>query len=128
MKIGALEESITVSGASPVVDTVSTTLSSAVSAEANHRNPAGLRSLGAVFSTMPGTGRTTDTGAGGLASGGQTAYGVTGQMTVMIDGVNARQANGSTQGFGPDLPRWKKSNWSPSAAAPSRWRRSPPPS
>ena len=42
MKIGALEESITVSGASPVVDTVSTTLSAAVSFEADHRNAAGL--------------------------------------------------------------------------------------
>jgi len=103
MKIGALEESITVSGASPVVDTVSTTLSAAVSSKQITETLPVSRSLGAVFSTIPGTGRTTDTGAGGLASGGQTAYGVSGQMTVMIDGVNARQANGSTQGFGPDL-------------------------
>jgi len=103
MKIGALEESITVSGASPVVDTVSTTLSAAVSSKQITETLPVSRSLGAVFSTIPGTGRTTDTGAGGLASGGQTAYGVAGQMTVLIDGVNARQANGSTQGFGPDL-------------------------
>ncbi len=103
MKIGALEESITVSGASPVVDTVSTTLSAAVSTKQITETLPVNRSLGAVFSTIPGTGRTTDTGAGGLASGGQTAYGVSGQMTVLIDGVNARQANGSTQGFGPDL-------------------------
>ncbi len=103
MQVGALAESITVSGASPVVDPTSATLASTLSSKQITETLPVSRSLGAVFSSMPGTGRTTDTGAGGLASGGQSAYGNGGQYTVLIDGINARQANGSTQGFGPDL-------------------------
>jgi outer membrane receptor protein involved in Fe transport len=108
LKVGAVAESITVAGASPVVDTSSTTPSASLSSQVLSEVIPATRTLQDMLASAPGVlpVRTPDTG-GGTQQGGQygSAYGITNQTTVMIDGVNTRQGNGgpSGSGIGPDM-------------------------
>jgi outer membrane receptor protein involved in Fe transport len=104
LRIGGLEESVTVSGESPVVDTSSTTQSVHLSGQAITEVIPAVHTLNSFVAVAPGvvpSGK-PDLGGGTLSSGGSSAYGISGQITNMIDGVNTRQGT-SAGGNGPDM-------------------------
>jgi hypothetical protein len=105
LKVGALEESITVAGASPVVDVTATTPSTSLNAQVLTEVIPATRTLQDFLATTAGVqpGGRSDLG-GGTPSGGSysSVYGVSGQITNLIEGVSTRQGAGAP-GTGPDL-------------------------
>lgn len=105
MKVGAIEESITVSGASPVVDLTGTTPSTSLSAQVLTEVIPATRTLQDFLATTAGVmpAARSDLG-GGTPSGGSysSAYGVAGQMTNLVEGISTRQG-ANLPGTGPDL-------------------------
>ena len=104
LKVGGVEESVTVSGESPVVDTSSTTNSVNLSAQAITEVIPAVHTLNSFVAMAPGVvpnGR-PDLGGGTNNSGSFSAYGISGQLTNLLDGVNTRQSTG-TGGNGPDM-------------------------
>jgi len=103
LKIGAVEESITVSGQSPVVDTTATTPSVSLSGKVITEVIPAVRTLTEFVSTTPGVVPRQRHDLGGVVAGPNFgAYGFNDQLTVLYDGVNTRQ--GSTNpGVAPDL-------------------------
>jgi outer membrane receptor protein involved in Fe transport len=96
LKIGSLEETVTVSGQSPVVDVVSTGRSTNLTLETLDKIPT-TRSVWQALGMAPGVRSTgIDVGGNQLAiQQGFRNYGTSGQNTPMIEGVNTRQADGS---------------------------------
>ena len=105
LTVGAVEESITVTGASPVVDVTATTPSTSLNAQVLTEVIPATRTLQDFLSTTAGVqpGGRSDLG-GGTPSGGSysSVYGITGQITNLIEGVSTRQGAGAP-GTGPDL-------------------------
>jgi hypothetical protein len=99
MTIGTLEESVTVSGASPVVDTTSTTVSTSVGAETLADQLPATRTMQEMVSIAPGVMPTAppDLGGGNIASFVLSAYGITGQSTALIEGINTRKSNNNAE-------------------------------
>jgi carboxypeptidase family protein len=89
MKLGAMEESVTVSGQSPVVDMTSTSASVAFTKEVLDSVPRG-RDLQNVLAMAPGvTQETMDVGGSTLAQRQDTSsYGVEGQPKLQYEGMN----------------------------------------
>ena len=89
MKVGGLEESVTVSGQSPVVDITSTSASVAFTREMLEEVPRG-RDLQNVLAMAPGvTQATIDVGGSTLAQRQNTAsYGVSAQPKLQYEGMN----------------------------------------
>jgi hypothetical protein len=89
MKVGAMEESVTVSGQSPVVDITSTSASVAFTKEILESVPRG-RDLQNVLAMAPGvTQETIDVGGSTLAQRQDTAsYGVEAQPKLQYEGMN----------------------------------------
>jgi hypothetical protein len=89
MKVGAMEESVTVSGQSPVVDMTSTSASVAFTKEILDSVPRG-RDLQNVLAMAPGvTQETLDVGGSTLAQRQDTAsYGVESQPKLQYEGMN----------------------------------------
>jgi hypothetical protein len=89
MKLGAMEESVTVSGQSPVVDLTSTSASVAFTKEVLDSVPRG-RDLQNVLAMAPGvTQETMDVGGSTLAQRQDTSsYGVEGQPKLQYEGMN----------------------------------------
>jgi carboxypeptidase family protein len=89
MKVGAMEESVTVSGQSPVVDMTSTSASVAFTKEILDSVPRG-RDLQNVLAMAPGvTQETLDVGGSTLAQRQDTAsYGVEAQPKLQYEGMN----------------------------------------
>lgn len=89
MKVGAMEESVTVSGQSPVVDMTSTSASVAFTKEILESVPRG-RDLQNVLAMAPGvTQETMDVGGSTLAQRQDTAsYGVEAQPKLQYEGMN----------------------------------------
>jgi hypothetical protein len=89
MKVGAMEESVTVSGQSPVVDITSTSASVAFTKEVLDAVPRG-RDLQNVLAMAPGvTQETIDVGGSTLAQRQDTAsYGVQAQPKLQYEGMN----------------------------------------
>src|SRR5688572_8108145 len=89
MKVGAMEESVTVSGQSPVVDMTSTSASVAFTKEVLDSVPRG-RDLQNVLAMAPGvTQETLDVGGSTLAQRQDTAsYGVEAQPKLQYEGMN----------------------------------------
>ena len=80
LKVGALEETITVSGASPVVDVTSTSASVSLSSEAITEVIPAQRTLLEVVGATPGVVRSQAADLGGGVSGSQmSAYGMSGR-------------------------------------------------
>ena len=109
MVIGALTESITVAGASPVVDVASTTNQQRLTTESLVDVIPVTRTIQDFAATMPGItpGRRPNIG-GGEPTGGvfDTSYASSSQQgTYLVDGVDARQGGGGGQlaGHAPDL-------------------------
>jgi Carboxypeptidase regulatory-like domain len=107
LKVGSVAETITVVGASPVVDTTSTTPSVNLSAQILTEVLPVTRRIQDILTTTPGvsTRFAGDLGGGTSGGGAYTNYGIVGQTTVLMDGVNTRQDATIDQGTGngPDV-------------------------
>jgi len=100
LKIGGLNESITVSGQSPVVD-VSTTAGITNFTHEMLQSVPNTRSMWQVLAMSPGVRPAGTPDVGGSQLGiqqGYKNYGTTGQVTPQLEGINTRQAD-STAGF-----------------------------
>jgi hypothetical protein len=99
LSVGTLDETVTVSDASPVVDTTSTTVSTSVSAIALADQLPATRTMQEMVSIAPGVMPTAapDLGGGTIASFVLSAYGITGQSTSLIDGINTRKSNNNAE-------------------------------
>ena len=100
MKIGSIEESIVVSGQSPVVD-ISTTVSSSTLTRATLDAIPTTRSIYQAVYMAPGVRPANTPDVGGSQLGNQQAlvsYGVAGTMVPLLDGINTWQG-GSSTGF-----------------------------
>ena len=99
MAIGAVAENVTVTGASPVVDTASTKITTTFDAPMLASLPSGSRDYWALLSETPAL-KLTRIDVGGSSSGSQSnyyAYGTTGQNRPMVEGINSTQG---TERFG----------------------------
>jgi hypothetical protein len=102
LQIGTVEEVITVTGASPVVDVSHTTPRTAITNQQLLDEIPTARNYKEIIQQIPSiVGRKQDLFAG-VAATGLGAYGIGGQQTTMIDGVNTRQTSGSV-GVSPDF-------------------------
>ncbi len=100
MKVGAVEESVTVSGQSPVVDLATTAGVTNFTKEMLQTVP-NTRSMWQVLAMAPGVRPAGTPDVGGSQMGiqqGYKNYGTTGQVTPQLEGINTRQASG-TAGF-----------------------------
>src|SRR3989454_2611005 len=99
MALGAVSENVTVTGASPVVDTASTKITTTFDAPMLASLPSGSRDYWALLSETPAL-KLTRIDVGGSSSGSQSnyyAYGTTGQNRPMVEGINSTQG---TERFG----------------------------
>jgi hypothetical protein len=89
MKVGAMEESVTVSGQSPVVDVTSTSASVAFTKETLEAVPRG-RDLQNIIAMAPGvTPETPDVGGSTMAQRQDvSSYGVAAQPKLQVEGMN----------------------------------------
>ena len=99
MSVGTVDETITVSEASPVLDTTSTTVSTSVSAITLADQLPATRTMQEMVSIAPGVMPTAapDLGGGTIASFVLSAYGITGQSTALIEGINTRKSNNNAE-------------------------------
>lgn len=100
MKIGSIEESIIVSGQSPVID-LSTTVSSSTLTRNTLDSVPTTRSIYQAIYMAPGVRPSNTPDVGGSQLGNQQAvvsYGVAGTMVPLLDGINTWQG-GSSSGF-----------------------------
>jgi hypothetical protein len=103
LRLGALEESITVTGESPVVDTQSTSKSSVVDRELLDLLPTGrtAQTAGALIHTTV-MGSPDVGGTGAMSQNHQTTAGMSeGDLTVTLDGIQLQGfcGNGSSQAY-----------------------------
>ncbi len=106
LQVGNVNESVTVQAESPIVDTEHTTTGTDLSAKVLTDVIPTTRNAVEYLSTTPGVIRANRPDFGGGTSGGgqYEAYGIQGQMTMLLDGVNTTQSviNQGT-GNGPDF-------------------------
>jgi hypothetical protein len=96
LQLASLQETVTVSGASPVVDVTSTTSTFNVSQDMLQSLP-NARDIWSVMGQSPGV-RVSSIDVGGSRAGTQTgfeAFGFSGQVRVQVDGVNTTEGTGS---------------------------------
>ncbi len=99
LKVGALAETVTVSGQSPVVDVTSTTTRTDFLAEALEAIPTSQNSLRSLLIQAPGVRSNLDVGGSGTGSLPTIgAFGRLGQSQPMLEGINGREATGSAGG------------------------------
>ena len=118
MKVGGVEETITVSGASPVVDVQSTTSRTVVSAEQVDALPTG-RSYQTLAATVPalaasGSGRFDVGGATQMWQGTVAAYGSLGtDMALEVDGISVQSLlnTGSIAGAGHNQEAYQEMSY-----------------
>lgn len=93
LKLGEFNETVTVSGASPVVDVTSTSSNVSVAGEVLNKTIPISRTLQEIMSIAPGMKSTglPDLGGGTISGGSFKSYGVSGQFTNLIEGINTRQ-------------------------------------
>jgi hypothetical protein len=109
LKVGAMEESVTVSGQSPIVDITSTSASVAFTKEVLDSVPRG-RDLQNVLAMAPGvTQETVDVGGSTLAQRQDTAsYGMEAQPKLQYEGMNLAMGATRTRPFISSTTVWKK--------------------
>jgi hypothetical protein len=103
MKIGAVEQMIEVTGQSPIVD-VSTSVVSNTFTRANLDSVPTSRSIFQAVYMAPGVRPTNTPDVGGSQLGQQQAmgaYGFSGNMVPLVDGINVLQANSQNGGSSP---------------------------
>jgi len=106
LKVGSVSDNVTVEAESPLVDTTQTTTGTDLSAKVLTDVIPTTRNAVEYLSTTPGVVRANRPDFGGGTSGGgqYAAYGIQGQMNILLDGVNTTQSviNQGT-GNGPDF-------------------------
>jgi hypothetical protein len=103
MKIGAVEQMVEVTGQSPIVD-VSTSVVSNTFTRANLDSVPTSRSIFQAVYMAPGVRPTNTPDVGGSQLGNQQAmgaYGFSGNMVPLVDGINVLQANSQNGGSSP---------------------------
>jgi hypothetical protein len=125
--LGTVQESVTVSGASPLVDVTNPATSVDMSAEALEILPTNRDGLKAFMGTMPGVRTNLSVGASDMSDTVQfRSYGQSGQSWQMLDGVmfstpNTGGANGSHVDFNAlDSTRVQTVGSAPTSAVSSR--------
>jgi hypothetical protein len=96
LTLASLTESVTVTGASPVVDVTSTTSTFNVTGQMLESLP-NARDIWSVMGQSPGI-RVSSMDVGGSRAGTQTgfeAFGYSGQVRVQVDGVNTTEGTGA---------------------------------
>jgi Carboxypeptidase regulatory-like domain len=96
LQLATLQETVTVTGASPVVDVTSTTSTFNVNQEMLQTLP-NARDIWSVMGQSPGI-RVSVIDVGGSRAGTQTgfeAFGYSGQVRVQVDGVNTTEGTGA---------------------------------
>jgi carboxypeptidase family protein len=96
LALASLQESVTVSGASPVVDVSSTTSTFNITQDMLSALP-NARDIWSVMGQAPGF-RVSSIDVGGSRAGTQTgfeAFGFSGQVRVQVDGVNTTEGTGA---------------------------------
>jgi hypothetical protein len=106
MQVGSLEETITVTGAAPLVDTRNVKQQKVVSSELLAALPTGAKAIQNLVTLTPGLSGTADVGgsSGLYRSNGpraSTYHGKTG-VKVLYDGMNILAANGTSNGYLPN--------------------------
>ena len=98
LKVGALEETVTVSGAAPVVDVQSTATRTQIAREALETIPRGSDGYIGLMQQAPGTRSNIDVG-GSTANSAPVfrAFGMSGQSWQSLDGVVTAGPNAGTQ-------------------------------
>lgn len=98
LKVGALEETVVVSGASPIVDVQSTAARTTISREALETIPRGSDGYIGLMQQAPGTRSNIDVG-GSTANSAPVfrAFGMNGQSWQQLDGVVTAGPNAGTQ-------------------------------
>lgn len=106
LQVGALEETITVTGAAPLVDTQNVRQQKVVSAELLSTLPTGSKAIQNLVTLTPGMTGTADVGgsSGLYRSNGPRAATFHGKagVKVLYDGMNVLAANGSSNGYLPN--------------------------
>ena len=106
MQVGALEETITVTGASPLVDTQNVRQQKVVSSELLAALPTGSKAIQNLVTLTPGMNGTADVGgsSGLYRSNGPRAATFHGKAGVKLlyDGMNILAANGSSNAYVPN--------------------------
>lgn len=105
LQIGSVQETITVAGETPVVDVTSTTHAVVLQGKEIADRLPGSRLLGEVMANAPGvqiTGRPNLGQGTEASSGGGRVYGVTGQITPLVEGISTRQ-DADSAGNSPDI-------------------------
>jgi hypothetical protein len=95
LSLATLQETVTVTGASPVIDTTSTRVQQNFKVEQLQSIPNG-RDMWALLAVTPAV-QMTRIDVGGNRAGTQTgynAYGFTGQVRVLIEGINTTEGTG----------------------------------
>ena len=103
LKVASLQESVTVTGQSPVVDTAATQIGTTFSAAQLSALPTS-RDYFSLLAGSPGVGMTR-IDVGGSTNGTQQGfivYGTTGQVRVIFEGLNATEATGAFGNY-PDI-------------------------
>ena len=96
MQLATLEETVTVTGASPLVDVTNSNVQTNFTQEAMQNLP-NARDIWSLIGTAPGM-MVTRFDVGGSRAGTQTgfsAYGYSGQVRVQVDGVNTTEGTGA---------------------------------
>jgi hypothetical protein len=94
MGVGTVQESVTVSGASPVVDVTNPATSVDMSKESLEILPTSRDGLKAFMTTMPGVRTNLDVGASSMKEGPQfRTHGQSAQSWQMVDGIMFSSAN-----------------------------------
>jgi hypothetical protein len=95
MAVATLQETVTVTGASPVIDTTATSVQQNFKLEQLNSIPNG-RDMWALLAATPGV-VMSRIDVGGNRAGNQTgytAYGLTGQVRVSVEGINTTEGTG----------------------------------
>jgi hypothetical protein len=96
LSVATVQETVTVSGASPVVDVQNTNIQNSFTAEMM-RNLPNARDIWSLIAEAPGM-MVTRFDVGGSTAGTQTGYsafGFSGQVRVQVDGVNTTEGTGA---------------------------------
>ncbi len=123
MAIASLQETLTVTGESPVIDTSATRIQQNFKLEQLNSIPNG-RDMWALLAATPGV-MMSRIDIGGNRAGtqtGYTAYGLNGQVRTSVEGINTTEGTGGA-GFYYDYGSLKKSSWVLPVRAPKRPRR-----
>jgi len=100
LTVGQMEQTVTVSEAGPVVDVVSTQINTSLGSNMLANELPLTRTTKDFVSVAPGVmpQSVPNLSGGDVPSATYSAYGVTGQSTLLIEGINTRKSSGNAEG------------------------------